>query len=167
LLGAESVSVGLDLDRLRLAVCFIDCLDAENAICIDIEGDFYLRCASWSRCDSFKVELAKLVIVLSHWPFSFEDLDLDSWLVVSVGREGLCFLARNLRISRDDVGHYASSGLDSLRKRSDVDKENILKGVVVCGIFVAEDSCLNSCTICNCFIWVDGTVQLLAIEKFR
>jgi len=155
LLGAESVCVGLDLNRLRLAVCFIDCLDAENAICIDIEGDFYLGSASWSRCDSFKVELAKLVIVLGHWPFSFEDLNLHSWLVVSVGRESLRFLAWNLRVSWDDVGHDASSGLNSLGKRSDVDKQYILERVVIGSILIAEDGCLNSSTVSNCFIWVD------------
>jgi len=155
LLGAESVCVGLDLNRLRLAVCFIDCLDAENAICIDIEGDFYLGSASWSRCNSFKVELAKLVIVLGHWSFSFKDLNLHSWLVVSMGRESLSFLARNLRVSWDDVGHDASGGLNSLRKRSNVDKQNILKRVVIGSILIAEDGCLNSSTVSNCFIWVD------------
>ena len=114
LLGTESVCVSLDLNRLRFTVCFVNCLDIENAVCVDIEGDFYLRSTSWSRLDSFKVELAKLVIVLNHWPFSFKDFNLYSWLVVSVSRESLRFLAWNLRVSWDDVGHDASCSLNSL-----------------------------------------------------
>jgi len=167
LLGAESVRVGLDLNRLRFSVCLVDCLDAENAICVDIEGDLYLRSASFSRCDSFKVELAKLVIVLGHWPFSFKDLNLHSWLIVSMGRESLRFLAWNLRVAWDDVGHDTSGGLNSLRKRSDVDKKYILERVVIGSILIAEDGSLNSSTVSNCFIRVDGLVQLLPVEEFR
>jgi len=167
LLGAESVCVGLDLNRLRFSVCLVDCLDAENAICVDIEGDLYLRSASFSRRDSFKVELAKLVIVLGHWPFSFKDLNLHSWLIVSMGRESLRFLAWNLRVAWDDVGHDTSGGLNSLRKRSDVDKKYILERVVIGSILIAEDGSLNSSTVSNCFIRVDGLVQLLPVEEFR
>jgi len=167
LLGTESVCVGLDLNRLRFTVCFVDCLDVENAVSVDIEGDFNLRSASWGRLYSFKVELAKLVIVLNHWPFSFKDFNLHSWLVVSVGRESLRFLAWNLRVSWNDVSHDASSGLNSLRKRSDVDKQYILKSIVISSIFIAKDGCLNSSTVSNCFIRVDRLVQCLPIEEFR
>jgi hypothetical protein len=72
-----------------------------------------------------------------------------------VGCKSLSFLAWNLRVSWDDVGHDASGGLNSLRKRSDVDKQNILKRVVSGSILIAEDGCLNSSTVSNCFIWVD------------
>jgi len=167
LLGAESVCVGLDLNRLRLTVRFVDCLDVENTVCVDIEGDFYLGSASWSKLDAFKVELAELVIVLGHWSFSFEDLNLYSRLVVSVGRESLSLLAWDLRVARDDVGHDASGCLDSLRKRSDVDKQHILERVVVSSCLIAEDGCLNSSTVSNCFVRVDGSVQRLPIEEFR
>jgi len=167
LLGAESVCVGLDLNRLRLTVRFVDCLDVENTVRVDIEGDLYLRSASWSKLDSFEVELAELVIVLGHWPFSFEDLDLYSWLVVRVGREGLSLLAWDLRVSRDDVGHDATGCLDSLRKRGDVDKQHILERVVVGGCLIAEDGCLNSSAVSDCFVRVDGSVQRLPVEEFR
>jgi len=167
LLGAESVCVGLDLNRLRLTVRFVDCLDVENTVRVDIEGDLYLRSASWSKLDSFKVELAKLVIVLGHWSFSFEDLNLHSWLIVSMGRESLRFLAWNLRVAWDDVGHDTSGGLNSLRKRSDVNKKYILERVVIGSILIAEDSSLNSSTVSNSFIRVDGLVQLLPVEEFR
>merc|ERR1719343_907244 len=143
---SETIEIKADTNRLS----------AENAICVDIEGDLYLRSASFSRCDSFKVELAKLVIVLGHWPFSFKDLNLHSWLIVSMGRESLRFLAWNLRVAWDDVSHDTSGGLNSLRKRSDVDEKYILECVVIGSILIAEDGSLNSSTVSNCFIRVDG-----------
>jgi len=167
LISAESICVSLDLNRLSLAVGLVDCLDVEDTISVDIEGDFNLRGASWSKLDSFEVELAELVIVLGHWPFSFKDLNLHSWLVVSVGREGLSLLAWNLRVSRNDVGHDASGCLDSLRKRSDVDQQHILERFVGSSCFIAEDGSLNSCTVGDSFIRVDGSVQRLPIEEFR
>jgi len=62
------------------------------------------------------------VVVGSHWSLSFEDLNLDTWLVVSVGGENLSLLDWNGCVSLDEFGHDTSGSLDSQRQWSDVQK---------------------------------------------
>ena len=73
-----------------------------------------------------EVELTQQVVVLGHWSFSFEDLDGDSLLVISVGGEDLGLLGWDLVVSWDDLGHDSTDGLDTEGQRDDVQQNDVL-----------------------------------------
>jgi hypothetical protein len=53
------------------------------------------------------------MVIRGHWSFSFEDLDLDSWLVISIGGEDLSLLDWDVSVSLNDFSHDTSSSLNS------------------------------------------------------
>ena len=55
------------------------------------------------------------MVMLGQIFLSFEDIDVDSWLVVERSRVSLRILCWDGGISRDDVGLYSSFSLDSHR----------------------------------------------------
>jgi hypothetical protein len=107
-------------DVRSLASSLVLSSDSKDTIGIEIEGYFDLRNSSWSRGDSVEVELTQQVVVGGHWSLSFEDLDLDSWLVISVGGENLGLLNWNGGVSLDELGHDTSGSLDSQRQWGNV-----------------------------------------------
>ena len=119
ILGESSLLVG-DGDIGGLSGSLVLSSDSKNTIGVEIEGDFDLRNSSGSRGDSVKIELAQQMIVRGHWSLSLEDLNLDSWLVVSVGGADLGLLNWDGCVSLDELGHDSSGSLDSQRQRGDV-----------------------------------------------
>jgi len=155
LFSSETVCISSDFYFLGAIICFVTCSNVKDTVCIDIESDFNLRGTSWSWCNTIKIELTKLVIVLAHWPFTFIYLNLNTRLVVCMSSENLCPLGRDLGIPWDKVGHDSACSLNSLRKWSDIKHEEVFE-LFTCGcILVTEDSSLNCCTISNSLIRVD------------
>lgn len=60
------------------------------------------------------------MVILSHGSFSFEDLNEDTGLVISIGSENLGFLSGDGGVSGDQSGHDSSSGFDTHGKRGDI-----------------------------------------------
>jgi hypothetical protein len=125
-----------------------------------VEGYLDLRLSSGGGRDTGKVELTQLMIVLGQRSFSLEYLDGYCLLVVLVGGEGLGLLGRYFGVSRNDLGHYSSYGLNSHSKRDYIQKNN--SGVE--GLIITKHSSLNSSSISNSLIRVDESVRLLTIE---
>lgn len=92
------------------------------------------------------------MVVLSHTTLSLKDLDADTCLVVSVGREALGFPGRNRGVSWDNVGHYTTSSLDTLRKGSNVEQHNIFSLFMISTI---KNGSLNCSSVGNSLIRVD------------
>jgi len=161
LLGKTTLIVG-DSDLLGLTGGLVVGGDVKDTIGIDIESDLDLGSTSGRRGDALKVELAEHVVVSGHLTFAFEDLDEDTWLVVSVGGESLLFLGGNAGVSGDEDGHDTTSGLDTLGKRGDIEKEEVLN---LLGTLSGEDSGLNGSTESNSLIGVDGSVEGLSVEE--
>jgi len=99
-LGKSSFVVG-DSDFLGFSGLFVGGVDVHDSVFIDIEGDFDLRDSSRGRGDSVEVEFSQKVVVLGELSFSFEDLDEDSGLVVSIGGEDLGLFGGNGSVSLD------------------------------------------------------------------
>merc|ERR1712018_136679 len=112
--------------------------------------------------DAFEVELAEQVVVTGHLTFALVDLDEHTWLVVSVGREGLLLLGRDACVPGDEDGHDTASGLNALGERGDIEKEEVLD---LLGALTGEDGGLDGGTISDGLIGVDRSVELLAIEE--
>jgi hypothetical protein len=60
------------------------------------------------------------VIVLAQWPLTFENLDVNAWLVISIGGEDLGLLGGDLCVPWDKVGHHSTGSLNSLGKWSNI-----------------------------------------------
>lgn len=54
------------------------------------------------------------MVVLGHGPFSFEDLDEYSGLVVLVGGKRFGLLGGDDAVPRDNIGHHAAHCFDAL-----------------------------------------------------
>ena len=145
-----------------LTSALIDSGDVEDTVGINVEGDLNLWHTSGSWWDSLKVEFSEDMVVLGHLSLSLEDLDENSWLVVSVGGEGLGLLGWDGGVSVDDVGHDSTGGLDSHGEWGDIKEKELLSLLVSLS---GKDSSLNSSSVGNSLIWVDGLVEGLSVEE--
>jgi len=95
------------------------------------------------------------VIVFGHWPLTFEYLDLDAWLAVSVSGEGLGLLGGDRCVPWDKVGHDSTSSLNSLGKRGNVKHNHVLELFATGSLSVTQDGGLDGSTVSNSLIRVD------------
>jgi len=161
LFGKTTLLIG-DCDLVGLSGSLVSGVHIEDTVGVDIECNLNLRSTSRGRWDSLKVELSENVVVLGHLSLSFVDLDQHSWLVVSVGGEGLRLLSWDGGVSVDDVCHHSSSGLDTHRKWGNIQKKEFL------GLFVSlsgQNGGLDSGSISDGLIWVDTLVKGLSVEE--
>jgi len=104
------------------------------------------------------------VVVLSHSTLALKDLDEHTWLIVGVGGEDLRLLGRNSGVSGNENSHDTTGSLNTEGKRGNVEKEEILDiGVAL----TSENGSLDSGTIGDGLIGVDGSVEGLAVEEVR
>merc|ERR1719506_3219569 len=124
----------------------------QDAVCIDVEGNFDLWDSTRGRWDVVEVELAQHVVVLGHGTLALEDLNQDTGLVIGIGSEGLRFLGGNRCVSFDKLCHPPAGSLQAHGQRSDIQKQEVLH---LRRTFPCEDSCLNGCTKRDRLIGVD------------
>merc|ERR550519_382906 len=115
-----------------------------------------------SRGNVSEVKLAEVVVVLRHRTLTLVHLDRHGRLVVAVRGERLGLLGGNGGVPLDQRCHDATSSLNSKRKRSNIQQQEIRDGLA--GI-AGQDRSLHGSTIGNCLIRVDGLVQLLAVKE--
>ena len=162
LLGESTLIVG-DSDLLGLSAGLVASGNVKDTIGIDIESDLDLRGTTGRGGDALKVELSELMIIAGHLTLAFEDLDEDTWLVVSVGGEGLLLLGGNACVSWDKNSHDTAGGLDTLGEGRDIEEEEVLD---LLAALSGEDGSLNGSAVSDSLIGVDGSVELLAVEEF-
>ena len=160
-LGESTLIVG-NGDFVGLSGTLVGSGDVQDTVGINIESDFDLGNTSGSGRDTFKVELAQQVVVLGHSSLTFEDLDEDTWLVVGIGGEDLGLLGGDGSISTDQSGHDTTSGLNTEGEGSNVQKEEVLDVLIS---FTGQDGSLDSSTVGDSFIGVDGSVKNLTVEE--
>merc|ERR1719401_2981337 len=158
LLRQAALVVG-DRDLLALAGALVLSADVQDAVGVNLEGDFDLRLATGRRGDATKLELAEQVVVLGHRPLALENLNVHGRLVVLVGGEDLRLLGRDHRVAADELGHHTTHGLDAQRQRGHVQQQEVLAAPA------AEDASLHSGAIGHRLIGVDAAVRLLAVEE--
>merc|ERR1719184_579187 len=158
----QSTLVISDSDLILLSSRLISRRNVQDAICVDVKGDLNLRHSPGSGRYSSQIELAQVMIILGHSSFTFEYLDGDCRLIISVGRESLSLLRGNRSVPLDKRCHDTSSRFDSERKRSNVKQQKIRNGFR--GVS-NENCCLNSSAVRNSFVRIDRLVQLFSVEE--
>ena len=161
LLGQATLVVGDD-NVVLLASALLESGDVHDSVGIKIEGDLNLGNATGSGGNAGKLELAEKVVVLGALTLTLVDLDKDTGLVVGEGGEDLGLLGGDSGVAGDELGHHATSSLDTERQGSNVEQENLVGGL---GRSVTrQDSSLDGSAVGNSLIGVDGLVGLLAVE---
>lgn len=158
LLGKTALIVG-DGNGLGLASALVVGRDLEDTVGIELEGNLDLGNATGSGGNAGKLELAEKVVVLGALTLTLVDLDKNTGLVVGEGGEDLGLLGRNGGVAGDELGHHATSGLDTEGKRGNVEKEN-LGGGLGRGV-TGENGGLNGSTVGNSLVGVDAFVWFL------
>jgi len=160
-LGETTLIVG-DSDLLGLSGGLIASGNVQDTVGIDIESDLDLGGATGCGGDTTEVELTKEMVVLGHLTLAFEDLDENTWLVVSVGGEGLLLLGGDACVTGNENSHDTAGSLDTLRKRGNIEEEEILD---LLGTLTGEDGSLNGSTVGDSLVGVNGSVELLSVEE--
>jgi len=161
LLGQATLVVGDD-NLVGLASALLESRHVHDAVGIKIEGDLNLGHATGSGRDAGELELAEQVVVLGALALTLVDLDEHTGLVVGEGREDLGLLGGNGGVAGDELGHHATSSLDTERERSNVEQENLV-GRLGRGV-AGQNGGLDGGTVGNGLIGVDRLVGLLAVE---
>merc|ERR1719184_468157 len=158
----QSTLIISDSDLILLSSRLVSRRNVQDAICVDVKSDLNLRDSSRSWRDASQIELAQVMIILGHGSFSFEYLNGDCRLIISVGRESLSLLGGNRGVPLDKRCHDTSSRFDSERKRSNIKQQKIRNGFR--GVS-DENCCLNGSTVRNSFVRIDRLVQLFPVEE--
>ena len=85
----------------------------QDAVGIDVEGDFDLRNAARGRWDIRQIELADGLVVTGQLPFTLEDVNFHAGLIVRSGRKYFRLAGRDSRIALDQFGEDAAQSLNS------------------------------------------------------
>lgn len=161
LLGQAALVVGDD-NLVGLASALLDGGDVHDTVGIKIEGNLNLGNTTGGRGDTGELELAHKVVVLGALTLTLVDLDKDTRLVVGEGREDLRLLGGDGGVTGDKLGHHTTSGLNTERERGDIEEQNLVGGLAR-GV-TGENGSLDSGTVGNSLIGVDGLVGLLSVE---
>ncbi|KAH3670642.1 hypothetical protein OGAPHI_001157 [Ogataea philodendri] len=164
LLLRQSTLVVGDGDLLSLTGTLLKGRNVQDSVSVNVEGDLNLWNTSWSWWNTRKLELTKQVVVLGSGSLSLVNLDQHTRLVVGVCGESLGLLGWDGGVSWDQLGHDTTGSLDTKRQWSNVQKQQVLGlGRSV----TRQNGSLDSSTVSNSLIWVDGSVWLLTVEEVR
>ncbi len=145
----------LDADRLLLARSLVAGRHVQDAVGVDVEGNFDLGNSHPRRRNALEVEFLQEPVVAGHRPLALVDLDRDRGLVVVGRRERLFLLGGNRRVARHQHGHDAALGLEPQRERRDVQQQDFLD-------LAGQDRTLDGRAHRDDFIGIDPLVRLFA-----
>merc|ERR1711990_232783 len=149
-------------DLVLVAGALVACRHIQDSVCVDLKSHLNGWDAFWSWWDACEIKASKLVIVASHHPLTLVHLNSYHTLVVLTGGEGLGLLGWDGCVPLNQAAHDRALSFDSKAKGGNVQQNkvcNFRAGVA------SQDRSLDSGTIGNCFIWVDRSVEFLAIEE--
>merc|ERR1719433_1443958 len=159
LLLREPAFVVGDRDLLTLAGALVLGPDIQDAVGIDLKGHLDLGLATGCGRNSPELELAKEMVIFSHWSLALVDLDVHGRLVVLVGGEDLRLLRWDHGVAADELGHHTTDCLDTQRQGRHVKQQQVLPALA------AQNPSLHSRAICDSLVGVDTTVWLLPVEE--
>mmetsp|Transcript_57130 Transcript_57130/g.116270 ORF Transcript_57130/g.116270 Transcript_57130/m.116270 type:complete len:240 (+) Transcript_57130:540-1259(+) len=143
LLGKPALFAG-DGERLLFAGALVVGTDAQNTIGVHVEAHLDLGNTTGCRGNARELKLPQEPVGFRHAALSLEDLDVDTGLVVGVGRKYLGFLDGNCGPALDQGRHDPARCFDAQRKRGNVQQEDVLGRF---GGIPTQDSTLNRGTI--------------------
>ena len=97
----------------------------DNAVGIDIKGNFNLRYPSHCRRDPVQTELAERLIILGKLSLSLQNVDVHCRLIVCRRREDLALLGRNRRVPLNQSGCDSAHGFNRQRQRRYIQKQDV------------------------------------------
>ena len=150
---------GLNADRLLFSGCFVLGVHADDAVGINVEGDFNLRYTPGRGGNPHKVELAERLIVRGHFALALENTNRNRSLIVVRSREDLALLRWNRRIALNEPSEHTAESFDAERERRYVQKQNVLH-------FALQHACLNGSADGNDLVGVDALMRLASEELF-
>jgi len=156
-IGIGETTGRTDSDVLGLTSGLILGRDVHDTVGINVESNLNLGVSSGSHGDTGKIEITELLVVLGELTLSLENRDSDLGLVISSGGENLRFLGGNGRVSVDESGEDSSHSLNTERKGSDIEEEDILN-------ISSEDGSLDGGTDSDGLIRVNTSVGGLSEE---
>src|SRR5690348_1719108 len=149
---------GLNGDLLLLSSGLVLGADIEDAVGVDVEGHFDLGHAARRGRNAVEFEGAERTVVLGEFAFALEHVNLDAGLIIGSSRVSLDLARGDGGVARNLRGHNAAESFHAERKRSDVEKENVLH-------FAGENRALNRRTDSHDFVRVDALVGLFTAEE--
>src|SRR5450755_1767507 len=97
----------------------------QDAVCVDVEGNFDLRRAPRGWRDAVKVKGAEVLVVAREWALTLQHLDLHARLVVAVGRKDLRLAGWDGSVTRNHRRSHAARGFNRESKRSYVEQQHV------------------------------------------
>lgn len=147
-------------DVLGLAGRLVFGGNIQDAVGVNIKGDFNLWVAARSHRDTRELKVTELLVVLGKLTLSLEDGNSDLSLVVSGGGEDLGFLCGNCGVPVDQASEDASHSLDTKGQRCHVEQEDILD-------VTSENGALDGSTYGDGLVGVDRFVGLFVEEMLH
>merc|ERR1712038_468323 len=141
---------------------FVHGRDVQDTVSVNVKCDFNLRNTTGCWWNSSQIKFSKQVVVFGHCSFSFIDLNGYGRLIVRIGCKGLGLFGWDGGVSFDQGCHYSSGSFDTKRKWGDVQKQKIADSFTSIS---SQDCSLDSCSIGNSLIGVDGFIEFLSVEE--
>ena len=129
----------------------------QDAVGVDVKGDFDLWHTTWGWRDAVELEGAEGFVVAAHWTLALKHDDFHAGLVIAVGGEDLAVLLRDSRVTRNHRSGDAAGSLDGKSQRSHVEQEHVLD-------VTFENATLNGCADSDDFIWVDALMRVFTSQ---
>lgn len=146
-----------DSHRLLLVGGLVDGRNVDDSIGVNVESDLNLGDSLGDRGKTGKLEVTEDLVVSAEFSLSLVDLDLNSGLTISGGREDLRLLGRDGGVSVDESGEDTTEGLDTERKRGNIEEQDV-------GDVTGQDTGLDGSTDGDGLIGVDTLGRLSAKE---
>ena len=153
--GLAQTTRRLDADLLLLAGALVLGRDIDDAVGVDVEGDFDLRHAARRRRNADEIELAEHLVVGRHLALALEHADRHRGLAVLGRGEHLALLGRDRGVAVDQPREHAAQRLDAERQRRDVEQQHVLDVAL-------QHAGLDGRADRNDLVGVDALVRLLA-----
>ena len=126
-----------------------------DAVRVDVEGDFDLRNAAGCGRDARQLEASERLVVLRKFALALQNVDVDLRLVIRRGGEHLRLFGRDGGVALDEFGEHAAQCLDAERQGHDVEQQHVLD-------FAGEHAALNGSADGDAFVGVDALERLFA-----
>ena len=131
------------------------CRNFEDTVSVDVECHFDLRNTALCRKNSVKVEPTNGRVVVGHFSFTLNDVDLHTRLVVSSSRKRFGFRRRDSRISLNQCRSHATERFYTDREWGHIKKQNIFD-------ITLQHTSLNGGSNGYNLIRVNGSVRLFS-----
>ena len=145
---------------LFLTCAEVLCRYIDNAVGIDIEGNFDARYSTGSRRNTGQFETAQRLVVCGHFTFALQDMNINGRLVIHSCREDLFAFRRDGRVAFNNLREDTAHSFNTERQGSNIEKQYILN-------IAYENSCLNSRTDSYAFIGVNALIRVFSKNIFN